>query len=100
MSEPMTLEQASHNLRMYANTDCDADGVPILLACADAIDVAIAERDALRERIGSAPSGEVVRAGDDEAGQPRVIVHSTREELAGCATNLIGKRVRIVKEVE
>lgn len=51
MSEPMTLEQASHNLRMYANTDCDADGVPIVLACADAIDAATAERDRLRHRI-------------------------------------------------
>ena len=43
-------------------------------------------------------SGTVVQAGDDDAGQPRVIVHSTREALAAVGPNLIGKRVYLVVE--
>ena len=100
MSDPMTPEQARYALAgtevsvTYVNSDgmIDyADGNDL----ADAIGVAIAERDALRARIESAPVGIIVRAGDDDSGQPRVIVHSTREDLAR-GPNMIGKRVALV----
>lgn len=47
--------------------------------------------------LDEAATGTVEAAGDDEAGQPRVLVHSTRDELAQ-GPSLACQRVRIVPE--
>ena len=36
---------------------------------------------ALAERVRGSATGEVVEVGDGEEGQPRVLIHSTREDL-------------------
>ncbi len=41
-----------------------------------------AEVAGLRALIEGAATGEAVEVGDDESGQPRVLIHSTRDELA------------------
>lgn len=54
-----------------------------------------ARYDELRKRIEGAAVGIVVAIGDDEDGQPRVIVHGTREDISR-GPSLICRRVRLV----
>jgi hypothetical protein len=55
------------------------------------------ELRALKIRVEAAPVGKVIEVGYDEEGQPRVIVHSTREELRD-GPPIYAKRVRLVEE--
>ena len=57
----------------------------------------IAERNALRNRIALSACGTVVECGDDENGQPRVLIHSSRRELMR-GPSMVGKRVYLVVE--
>jgi hypothetical protein len=58
--------------------------------------IAIArERDALRARIDTSVTGTVERVGDDEDGQPRVLIFSTRDALLH-GPNIACKRVAIL----
>ena len=54
-----------------------------------------AERDALRKRIEEAATGVVEEVGDDETGQPRALIVSTRNELSK-GPSLSFKRVALV----
>lgn len=49
----------------------------------------------LARRVEGAATGECFEVGDDEAGRPRVIVHSTRDDLRRGAP-LIFKRLALV----
>ena len=57
--------------------------------------------DALRRRADAALSvaqgqgltGEVVELGDDETGQPRILIHTTREAIKAHAQNLMFRTV-------
>lgn len=50
----------------------------------------------LAERVRDAATGEVVEVGDDSDGQPRALIHSTREELRKGGA-LAFKRVALVR---
>jgi predicted nucleic acid-binding Zn-ribbon protein len=50
----------------------------------------------LGERVRDAATGEVVEVGDDSDGQPRALIHSTREELRK-GGSLAFKRVALVR---
>lgn len=39
--------------------------------------------------------GEVVEIGDDESGQPRILIHTTREEIKAHVGNLLFKQVTV-----
>lgn len=43
-------------------------------------------------------SGEVVEIGDDETGQPRIVVHTTREAIRAYPTSLLFRRVTVAAE--
>lgn len=43
-------------------------------------------------------SGEVVEIGDDETGQPRIVVHTTRDEIKASPTSLLFRRVKVTAE--
>lgn len=47
--------------------------------------------------VEDAASGEAVEVGDDETGQPRVLIHSTRDDLMR-GPPLAFRRVRLVPE--
>jgi len=49
----------------------------------------------IAEAVARAATGEVVEVGDDDEGQPRVLIHSTRDELRK-GSALAFKRVSIV----
>lgn len=53
---------------------------------------------AVWEAWGDAATGEVFEIGDDDEGQPRVLIHSTRNELRKAAQSICFKRVRLVPE--
>lgn len=68
--------------------------------------------DAIRKGIGAhlekanadsggahAISGEVVEIGDDETGQPRIVVHTTREAIKAYPTLLLFRRVTVAAEL-
>lgn len=56
-----------------------------------------------RERANSSESpkgslsiaGTITRVGNDEDGQPRIVVHTTREAITACAANLLGQSVEV-----
>lgn len=54
----------------------------------------LAEDAAKWRALDAAATGEVVEVGDDESGQPRVLIHTSREELKRGPP--LFKRVRIV----
>jgi hypothetical protein len=43
-------------------------------------------------------AGEVVEIGDDESGQPRILIHTTREDIKSCRTSLLFKRVSVTPQ--
>lgn len=45
-------------------------------------------------------TGRIVEAGDDEAGQPRLIIYTTQEQLEQITSNIMFKDVRIEVEQE
>ena len=43
--------------------------------------------------------GEVVEIGDDEAGQPRILIHTTREAIKACTETLLFKPVIVIAAI-
>lgn len=50
----------------------------------------------LAERYEAAPEGEAIEIGNDDEGQPRALIHSTREELRK-GPPLAFRRIRLVR---
>lgn len=76
----------------YGDNETPADNDMRLIAAAvNALPALLA----LAEAVMGAATGEVVEVGNDEEGQPRVLIHSTREELMR-GPALPFKRVRLV----
>lgn len=45
-------------------------------------------------------TGQVVEIGDDEAGQPRIVIHTTADEIRAHAGNILFKRVTVTAAPE
>lgn len=50
----------------------------------------------MNNKPGQPIKGQCVEAGDDDAGQPRLIIHTTRDELAGSERNVVFEDVVMV----
>ena len=96
LAKPMTLEVAfdfADNPRPYHSLACPADTNGELYR---ALKVLAAEARRLSGAQQTASiAGEAVEIGDDE-GQPRLLIHTTREAIAACRASLLFKPVVVV----
>lgn len=71
----------------------DAQSPLYSAATVTALEARIAELEAI---IGTGIEGEVVEMGDDEDGNPRVTLHTTRDQIKREARNLMFKQARLI----